>query len=162
VTEKLSPEAATSITSVDDPGSLADKLVGHLGIKPEDKQSLLECTNPAERLERILGYMRSELELLEVEQRVRSRIKQQFENTKREYHSNEQKRGIQKEPGEEDETKSEMQEAEDSLRHKKMPAEAREKCEREIKKLKMMSPISPEMTVVRSYLDWLLALPWLE
>src|SRR5438309_395863 len=162
VTEKISPETATSIASVDDPAYLADKLVGHLGIKPEDKQSLLECTNPAERLERILGYMRSELEILEVEKRIRSRVKKQMEKTQKEYYLNEQMRAIQKELGEKDEFKNEIQELEDALRQKKMPAEAREKCEREIKKLKMMSPMSPEATVVRNYLDWFLALPWFE
>src|SRR5712691_10656522 len=162
VTEKISPETATSIASVDDPAYLADKLVGHLGIKPEEKQSLLECTNPAERLERILGYMRSELEILEVEKRIRSRVKQQVEKTQKEYYLNEQRRAIQEELSEKDEVKNESQELEDTLRQKKMPAEAREKCEREIKKLKMMSPMSAEATVVRNYLDWFLALPWFE
>jgi ATP-dependent Lon protease len=138
VTAKISPETATSIASVDDPAYLADKLVGHLGIKPEDKRSLLECTNPAERLERILGYMRSELEILEVEKRIRSRVKQQVEKTQKEYYLNEQRRAIEEELGEKDEFKNEIQELEDTLRQKKMPAEAREKCEREIKKLKTM------------------------
>jgi ATP-dependent Lon protease len=160
--EKIPPEMVTSIASVDDPAYLADKLVGHLGIKLEDKQSLLECTNPAERLERILGYMRSELEILEVETRIRSRVKKQIEMTQKEYYLNEQMRAIQEELGEKDEFKNESQELENKLRQKKMPAEAREKCEREIKKLKMMSPMSPEAPVVRNYLDWFLALPWFE
>jgi ATP-dependent Lon protease len=160
--KKIPPEMVTSIASVDDPAFLADKLVGHLGIKLEDKQSLLECTNPAERLERILGYMRSELEILEVEKRIRSRVKKQMEKTQKEYYLNEQMRAIQKELGEKDEFKNEIQELEEKLRQKKMPAEAREKCEREIKKLKMMSPMSAEATVVRNYLDWFLALPWFE
>jgi ATP-dependent Lon protease len=152
----------TSIAAVDDTAYLADKLVGHLGIKLEDKQALLECVNPAERLERILGYMRSELEILEVEKRIRSRVKKQMEKTQKEYYLNEQMRAIQKELGEKDEFKNEIQELEEKLRQKKMPAEAREKCEREIKKLKMMSPMSAEATVVRNYLDWFLALPWFE
>ena len=160
--KKIPPEMVTSIAAVDDPAYLADKLVGHLGIKLEDKQSLLECTNPAERLERILGYMRSELEILEVEKRIRSRVKKQMEKTQKEYYLNEQMRAIQKELGEKDEFKNEIQELEDKLRQKKMPVEAREKCEREIKKLKMMSPMSAEATVVRNYLDWFLALPWFE
>jgi ATP-dependent Lon protease len=160
--KKIPPEMVTSIAAVDDPAYLADKLVGHLGIKLEDKQSLLECTNAAERLERILGYMRSELEILEVEKRIRSRVKKQMEKTQKEYYLNEQMRAIQKELGEKDEFKNEIQELEDKLRQKKMPAEAREKCEREIKKLKMMSPMSAEATVVRNYLDWFLALPWFE
>ena len=152
----------TSIAAVDDPAFLADKLVGHLSIKLEDKQALLETTNPAERLEKILGYMRSELEILEVEKRIRSRVKKQMEKTQKEYYLNEQMRAIQKELGEKDEFKNEIQELEEKLRQKKMPAEAREKCEREIKKLKMMSPMSAEATVVRNYLDWFLALPWFE
>src|SRR5215467_1782955 len=160
--KKIPPEMVTSIGAVDDPAYLSDKLVGHLGIKLEDKQSLLECTNPAERLERILGYMRSELEILEVEKRIRSRVKKQMEKTQKEYYLNEQMRAIQKELGEKDEFKNEIQELEEKLRQKKMPAEAREKCEREIKKLKMMSPMSPEAPMVRNYLDWLLALPWFE
>jgi len=162
VTERISSKTAMSITSVDDPGCLADKLVGQLGIKPEDKQSLLECTNPAERLERILDYMRSELEIIEVEQRIGTRVRQQMEQAQKEHYLNQQRRAIEEELGEQDESKNEIQELEDTLRQKKMPAEAREKCEREIKKLKMMSPMSPEITVVRNYLDWLLALPWFE
>src|SRR6202790_4943706 len=160
--KKIPPEMATSIASVDDPAYLADKLAEHLGIKLEDKQALLECVNPAERLEKILGYMRSELEILEVEKRIRSRVKKQMEKTQKEYYLNEQMRAIQKELGEKDEFKNEIQELEEKLRQKKMPAEAREKCEREIKKLKMMSPMSAEATVVRNYLDWFLALPWFE
>ncbi len=160
--KKIPPEMVTSIAAVDDPAYLADKLVEHLGIKLEDKQALLECANPAERLEKILGYMRSELEILEVEKRIRSRVKKQMEKTQKEYYLNEQMRAIQKELGEKDEFKNEIQELEEKLRQKKMPAEAREKCEREIKKLKMMSPMSAEATVVRNYLDWFLALPWFE
>ena len=160
--KKIPPEMVTSIAAVDDPAFLADKLVGHLSIKFEDKQALLETTNPAERLEKILGYMRSELEILEVEKRIRSRVKKQMEKTQKEYYLNEQMRAIQKELGEKDEFKNEIQELEEKLRQKKMPAEAREKCEREIKKLKMMSPMSAEATVVRNYLDWFLALPWFE
>ena len=160
--KKIPPEMVASISSVDDPAFLADKIVGHLGIKLEDKQALLECIKPAERLEKILGYMRSELEILEVEKRIRSRVKKQMEKTQKEYYLNEQMRAIQKELGEKDEFKNEIQELEEKLRQKKMPAEAREKCEREIKKLKMMSPMSAEATVVRNYLDWFLALPWFE
>ncbi|MBF6567915.1 MAG: endopeptidase La [Candidatus Binataceae bacterium] len=160
--KKIPPEMVTSLAAVDDPAYLADKLVGHLGIKLEDKQALLECVSPAERLEKILGYMRSELEILEVEKRIRSRVKKQMEKTQKEYYLNEQMRAIQKELGEKDEFKNEIQELEEKLRQKKMPAEAREKCEREIKKLKMMSPMSAEATVVRNYLDWFLALPWFE
>jgi ATP-dependent Lon protease len=160
--KKIPPEMVTSVASIEDPGFLADKLVGHLGIKLEDKQALLEIANPAERLEKILGFMRSELEILEVEKRIRTRVKKQMEKTQKEYYLNEQMRAIQKELGEKDEFKNEIQELEEKLRQKKMSAEAREKCEREIKKLKMMSPMSAEATVVRNYLDWFLALPWFE
>jgi ATP-dependent Lon protease len=160
--KKIPPEMVTSVASIEDPGFLADKLVGHLGIKLEDKQALLEITNPAERLEKILGFMRSELEILEVEKRIRTRVKKQMEKTQKEYYLNEQMRAIQKELGEKDEFKNEIQELEEKLRQKKLSAEAREKCEREIKKLKLMSPMSAEATVVRNYLDWFLALPWYE
>src|SRR5271156_2667480 len=160
--KKIPPEMVTSIAAVDDPAFLADKLAGHRGIKLEDKQALLEATNPAERLERILGYMRSELEILEVEKRIRFRVRNQIEITQKEYYLNEQMRAIQKELGGKDELKNEIEELEDKLCKKKMPAGAREKGAREIKKLKMMSPMSPEATVVRNYLDWFLDLPWYE
>jgi ATP-dependent Lon protease len=120
-----------SMASVDDPAYLADKLLGHLGIKLDDKQSLLECTNPAERLERILGYMRSELEILEVEKRVRSRVMNQIEMTQKEYYLNEQMRAIQKELGEEDELKNEIEELETSCaRRRCRPRRARSARER--------------------------------
>ncbi len=160
--KKIPPEAAASIAAIDDPAYLADKLVGQLSIKLEHRQALLESPSAAERLEKLLGHLRSELEILEVEKRIRSRVKKQMEKTQKEYYLNEQMRAIQKELGEKDEFKNEIQELEEKLRHKKMPAEAREKCEREIKKLKMMSPMSAEATVVRNYLDWFLALPWFE
>jgi ATP-dependent Lon protease len=160
--KKIPPEMIMSVASIDDPARLADTIVAHLGIKLEDKQTLLEMLNPAERLEKVLGFMRSEIEILEVEKRIRSRVKKQMEKTQKEYYLNEQMRAIQKELGEKDEFKNEIQELEEKLRQKKMPAEAREKCEREIKKLKMMSPMSAEATVVRNYLDWFLALPWFE
>ena len=127
-----------------------------------DKQALLETDNPAERLEKVLGYMRSELEMLEVEERNRSRGNKQMEGPQKAHYLNAQMRAIQKELGENDEFKDDIQEFEDKLREKKMSAEGREKCEREIKKLKMTSPMSPEATVVRNYLDWFLSLPWYE
>jgi ATP-dependent Lon protease len=160
--KKIPPEMVTSIAAIDDPADLADMLVGHLGIKLEDKQALLETADPAERLEKILGYMRSELEILEVEKRIRSRVNKQMEEPQKEHYLNAQMRAIRKELGEKDEVKDEIQELEDKLREKKMSAEAHEKCAREIKKLKMMSPMFPEATVVRNYLDWFLSLPWYE
>src|SRR5713101_2658459 len=160
--KKVPPEMIMSVASIDEPARLADTIVAHLGIKLEDKQSLLEMTNPAERLEKVLGYMRSEIEILEVEKRIRTRVKKQMEKTQKEYYLNEQMRAIQKELGEKDEFKNEIQELEEKIKQKKMSAEAREKAEKELKKLKMMSPMSAEATVVRNYIDWLISLPWHE
>ena len=160
--KKIPPEMIMSVASIDDPARLADTIVAHLGIKLEEKQALLEIENPAERLERVLGNMRSEIEILEVEKRIRTRVKKQMEKTQKEYYLNEQMRAIQKELGEKDEFKNEIQELEESIRQKKMSADAKEKAEKELKKLKMMSPMSAEATVVRNYIDWLISLPWEE
>ncbi len=160
--KKIPPEMIMSVASIDDPARLADTIVVHLGIKLEDKQALLEIENPAERLERVLGNMRSEIEILEVEKRIRTRVKKQMEKTQKEYYLNEQMRAIQKELGEKDEFKNEIQELEERIKQKKMSAEAREKAEKELKKLKMMSPMSAEATVVRNYIDWIISLPWNE
>ncbi|TMA83468.1 MAG: endopeptidase La, partial [Deltaproteobacteria bacterium] len=157
--KKIPPEMIMSVASIDEPARLADTIMAHLGIKLEDKQTLLEMTNPAERLEKVLGYMRSEIEILEVEKRIRTRVKKQMEKTQKEYYLNEQMRAIQKELGEKDEFKNEIQELEEKIKQKKMSAEAREKAEKELKKLKMMSPMSAEATVVRNYIDWLISLP---
>jgi ATP-dependent Lon protease len=160
--KKIPPEMIMSVASIDDPARLADTIVAHLGIKLEDKQALLEIENPAERLERVLGNMRSEIEILEVEKRIRTRVKKQMEKTQKEYYLNEQMRAIQKELGEKDEFKNEIHELEERIRQKKMSAEAKEKAEKELKKLKMMSPMSAEATVVRNYIDWIISLPWEE
>src|SRR5205085_2909834 len=158
--KKIPPEMIMSVASIDDAARLADTIVAHLSIKLEDKQTLLELLDPAERLEKVLGYMRSEIEILEVEKRIRTRVKKQMEKTQKEYYLNEQMRAIQKELGEKDEFKNEIQELEEKLAKLQMPEDAREKAEKEIKKLKMMSPMSAEATVVRNYIDWMLALPW--
>ncbi|HZD39743.1 MAG TPA: LON peptidase substrate-binding domain-containing protein, partial [Terriglobales bacterium] len=160
--KKIPPEMVMSVSSIDDPGRLADTIVAHLGIKLEDRQSLLETFNAAERLEKVLGHMRAEIEILEVERRIRSRVKKQMERSQKEYYLNEQMRAIQKELGEKDEFKNEIQEIEDKIKQKKLSPEAREKVEKELKKLKMMSPMSAEATVVRNYIDWILSLPWNE
>lgn len=160
--KKIPPEMVMSVQAIDDPGRLADTIVAHLGIKIEDKQTLLEMLDPAERLEKVLAHMRSEIEILEVEKRIRTRVKKQMEKTQKEYYLNEQMRAIQKELGEKDEFKNEIQELEEKIKEKKFSPEAREKCEKELKKLKMMSPMSAEATVVRNYIDWLLSLPWHE
>jgi ATP-dependent Lon protease len=160
--KKIPPEMIMSVASIDDPARLADTIVAHLGIKLEDKQGLLETTSPSERLEKVLGHMRSEIEILEVEKRIRTRVKKQMEKTQKEYYLNEQMRAIQKELGEKDEFKNEIQELEEKLKQKKMSAEAKEKADKELKKLKMMSPMSAEATVVRNYIDWIISLPWHE
>ncbi len=160
--KKIPPEMIMSVAAIDDPARLADTIIAHLGIKLEDKQVLLETFDPAERLEKVLGYMRSEIEILEVERRIRNRVKKQMEKTQKEYYLNEQMRAIQKELGEKDEFKNEIQELEEKIRQKKLSQEARDKVEKELKKLKMMSPMSAEATVVRNYIDWLLSLPWSE
>lgn len=160
--KKIPPEMVMSVSSIDEPGRLADTIVAHLGIKLEDRQNLLETFNAAERLEKVLGHMRAEIEILEVERRIRSRVKKQMERSQKEYYLNEQMRAIQKELGEKDEFKNEIQEIEDKLKQKKLSAEAKDKVEKELKKLKMMSPMSAEATVVRNYIDWILSLPWNE
>jgi ATP-dependent Lon protease len=160
--KKIPPEMVMSVSSIDDPGRLADTIVAHLGVKIEDRQNLLETFNAAERLEKVLGHMRAEIEILEVERRIRSRVKKQMERSQKEYYLNEQMRAIQKELGEKDEFKNEIQEIEEKLKQKKLSVEARDKVEKELKKLKMMSPMSAEATVVRNYIDWILSLPWNE
>lgn len=160
--KKIPPEMIMSVASIDDPARLADTVIAHLGVKLEDKQHLLETFDPLERLEKVLGFMRSEIEILEVEKRIRNRVKKQMEKTQKEYYLNEQMRAIQKELGEKDEFKNEIQELEEKIRQKKLSTEARDKIEKELKKLKMMSPMSAEATVVRNYIDWLLSLPWSE
>jgi len=160
--KKIPPEMVMSVSSIDDPGRLGDTIVAHLGVKLEDRQNLLETFNAAERLEKVLGHMRAEIEILEVERRIRSRVKKQMERSQKEYYLNEQMRAIQKELGEKDEFKNEIQEIEDKLKQKKLSAEAKDKVEKELKKLKMMSPMSAEATVVRNYIDWILSLPWNE
>jgi ATP-dependent Lon protease len=160
--KKIPPEMVMSVSSIDEPGRLADTIVAHLGIKLEDRQNLLETVNAAERLEKVLGHMRAEIEILEVERRIRSRVKKQMERSQKEYYLNEQMRAIQKELGEKDEFKNEIQEIEEKLKQKKLSAEAKDKVEKELKKLKMMSPMSAEATVVRNYIDWIVSLPWNE
>ena len=158
--KKIPPETVASVASIADPSRLADTIVAHLGVKLEDKQEMLALIDPAERLERVLGHMRSEIEILEVERRIRTRVKKQMEKTQKEYYLNEQMRAIQKELGEKDEFKSEIRELEEKIKSKKMGPEAEEKSLKELRKLKMMSPMSAEATVVRNYIDWLVSLPW--
>ena len=160
--KKVPPELQSSIGSIDDPGKLADTIVAHLNLKLEERQGLLETTSPLERLEEVYSRMQAEIEVLEVERKIRGRVKKQMERSQKEYYLNEQMRAIQKELGDRDEFKNELSELDDQLRAKQMPDEARERVEKEIKKLKMMSPMSAEATVVRNYIDWMLGLPWHE
>ncbi|MCB2187819.1 MAG: endopeptidase La [Deltaproteobacteria bacterium] len=160
--KKIPQEVILSVSSIKDPGVLADNVVGHLPIKLEDKQELLEIIEPNRRLERLYELMRAEIEILQIEQRIKSRVKRQMEKTQREYYLNEQMRAIQKEMGEKTDSATEVKELEEKLARKRMPRDAAAKVQAEIKKLKMMSPMSAEATVVRNYVDWLLALPWYE
>ncbi|HEX5033905.1 MAG TPA: endopeptidase La, partial [bacterium] len=160
--KRIPPEMLASVAVIDDPARLADTIVAHLTLKLPDKQKILELESPAERLEKLFELMQGEIEILQVEKKIRTRVKKQMEKNQKEYYLNEQMQAIQKELGESDEFKSELQELEDKIKNKKMSAEATKKIKKELKKLKMMSPMSAEATVVRNYIDWMLSLPWYE
>jgi ATP-dependent Lon protease len=157
--KKVSPEVVSAVTQIDDPSKLADTIASHLAVKISDKQEILEIPTVAQRLERILGLMESEISVLQVEKRIRTRVKRQMEKTQREYYLNEQMKAIQKELGDED-GRDELSELEEKIEKTKLTKEAREKAMGELKKLRQMSPMSAEATVVRNYLDWLLGIPW--
>jgi ATP-dependent Lon protease len=157
---KIPPEVLVSLNQIDDPSKLADTVASHLTVKLGEKQELLEIESVAERLERVYGMMESEIGVLQVEKKIRSRVKRQMEKTQREYYLNEQLKAIQKELGEGEEGRDEVAEIEDRIKKTKLTKEAREKAIAEMKKLKTMSPMSAEATVVRNYLDWMLTLPW--
>jgi len=157
---KIPPEILTSLAGIDDPGRLADTIAAHLSLKIEEKQQILEIQSVRERLERILAVMETEIDLLQVEKRIRGRVKRQMEKSQREYYLNEQMKAIQKELGELEEGPNEAEELANKIAKAGMPKDAREKAEAELKKLKMMSPMSAEATVVRNYIDWLLNVPW--
>ncbi|MFQ5464857.1 MAG: endopeptidase La [Thermodesulfobacteriota bacterium] len=158
--KRVPPEMIMSVSSIEDPGRLADTIASHLTVKLEDKQDLLGIFSPAKRLERLYSIMEGEIEILEVEQKIRQRVKRQMEKTQKEYYLSEQMKAIQKELGEKDDFKGEISEFEEKIKTKKMSKEAAKKAKQEIKKLKMMSPMSAEATVSRNYIDWLLGLPW--
>jgi len=157
---KIPPEVLVSINQIEDAAKLADTVASHLALKIAEKQELLETETVNQRLERIFGFMESEIGVLQVEKRIRSRVKRQMEKTQREYYLNEQLKAIQKELGEIDEGKDESSELEERIKKTKLSKEAQEKAMAELKKLKTMSPMSAEATVVRNYLDWLLSIPW--
>jgi ATP-dependent Lon protease len=158
--KKIPPEVLVSINQIEDPGKLADTVASHLSLKISEKQELLETAAVSERLEKVFGYMEGEIGVLQVEKRIRNRVKRQMEKTQREYYLNEQLKAIQKELGESEDGRDEMSELEDKINKTKFSKEARDKATAELKKLKSMSPMSAEATVVRNYLDWLLSVPW--
>jgi ATP-dependent Lon protease len=157
--KKVSPEVVGVVQQIEDYAKLADTVASHLAVKIPDKQLILETPSVTERLEKVLGLMESEISVLQVEKRIRTRVKRQMEKTQREYYLNEQMKAIQKELGDE-EGKDELAEIEDKIKKTKLSKEAREKATHELKKLRQMSPMSAEATVVRNYLDWLLSIPW--
>jgi ATP-dependent Lon protease len=158
--KKVAPEILNTVNQITSASRLADTVATHLNLKLDDRQQLLELADPAKRLEEVFALLQGEIEVLEVEKRIRGRVKKQMERSQKEYYLNEQMRAIQKELGERDEFKNEVQELEHQLKKKEMPTDARERTEKEIRKLKMMSPMSAEATVVRNYIDWMLSLPW--
>ena len=157
--KKVSPEVVGVIQQIEDYAKLADTVASHLAVKIPDKQDILETPVVTQRLEKVLGLMESEISVLQVEKRIRTRVKRQMEKTQREYYLNEQMKAIQKELGDE-EGKDELHELEEKIKKTKLSKEAREKATHELKKLRQMSPMSAEATVVRNYLDWLLSIPW--
>jgi ATP-dependent Lon protease len=158
--KKVPAETLASVAQIEDAAKLADTVASHLSVKIADRQALLETLDTVERLEKVLSLIESEIGVLQVERKIRSRVKRQMEKTQREYYLNEQLKAIQKELGEGDEGRDEMNELEERIRKTKLSKEAREKANGEVKKLRSMSPMSAEATVVRNYLDWLLSLPW--
>ncbi|PKR59607.1 endopeptidase La [Thalassospira lohafexi] len=158
--KKIPPEVLVSVNQIEEPAKLADTVASHLSLKISEKQELLETALVGDRLERIFGFMESEIGVLQVEKKIRNRVKRQMEKTQREYYLNEQLKAIQKELGEGEDGKDEASELEEKLNKAKMPKEAKEKAEAELKKLRNMSPMSAEATVVRNYLDWMVSIPW--
>ena len=158
--KKVPPEVLVSLNQIDDAGRLVDTVASHLAIKIADKQELLEIESVKDRLERIYSMIESEIGVMQVEKKIRSRVKRQMEKTQREYYLNEQLKAIQKELGETEDGKDELAEIERRIAETKLSKEARERAIGELKKLRNMSPMSAEATVVRNYLDWLLMIPW--
>ncbi|PFG45928.1 ATP-dependent proteinase [Vibrio sp. ES.051] len=158
--KKIPPEVLTSLNGIDEAARLADTIAAHMPLKLVDKQQVLEIIEVTERLEFLMGQMESEIDLLQVEKRIRGRVKKQMEKSQREYYLNEQMKAIQKELGEMEDAPDEFEALQEKIDASKMPQEAREKTEQELQKLKMMSPMSAEATVVRSYIDWMVSVPW--
>ncbi|MEL6509966.1 MAG: LON peptidase substrate-binding domain-containing protein, partial [Pseudomonadota bacterium] len=160
VKKNIPEEALAAVSESREPAKLADLVAGHLGVEVEQKQELLETLSVAERLEKVYGLMQGEVSVLQVEKKIKTRVKSQMERTQREYYLNEQMKAIQKELGDGEDGQNEVAELEARIAETKLSKEAREKADAEIKKLKNMSPMSAEATVVRNYLDWMLSIPW--
>ena len=160
--KRIPPEVAISISSITDPARLADTIASHIPLKVSDKQSLLEQVHPRKRLERLYQFIRSETEIIQMERRVKDRVKKQMEKNQKDYYLNEQVRAIHKEMGRKEDSQSETNELERRIKRKRLPREAAAKVRVEFEKLKMMAPMSAEATVVRNYIDWILVLPWFE
>ncbi|WP_417472417.1 endopeptidase La [Leisingera sp.] len=160
VRKNIPEEALSAVGETTEPAKLADLVAGHLGIEVDRKQELLETLSISERLEKVYGLMQGEMSVLQVEKKIKTRVKSQMEKTQREYYLNEQMKAIQKELGDGEDGSGEIQELEEKIAATKLSKEAREKAEAELKKLKNMSPMSAEATVVRNYLDWMLSIPW--
>ena len=158
--KKVPPEILTSLSGIDEPGRLADTIAAHMSLKLDEKQKILEIENCRERLERLMGQIEGEIDIMQIEKRIRGRVKQQMEKSQREYYLNEQMKAIQKELGDMEDAPSELDELQQKIEKAGMSKEAREKATSELNKLKMMSPMSAEATVVRNYIDWLVSVPW--
>ena len=159
---KIGKEIVSAVTAIEDPGRLADTIAGHLAMKVSDKQGILETMNPNKRLERLYGELENEVDILRIEQRLRTRVKKQMEKTQKDYYLNEQIRAIQKEMGTKDDFKAELADLEKKIKRKRVSREAHQRIRQEFKKLKMMSPMSAEAAVVRNYIDWIIDLPWFD
>ncbi|QIZ84244.1 endopeptidase La [Bermanella marisrubri] len=160
MSKKVPSEVLSSIESIEEPGRLADTISAHLSLKLEEKQAVLEMVSERERLEHLMALIESEIDLLDIEKRIRGRVKKQMEKSQREYYLNEQMKAIQKELGDLDDVPNEMEDLQNKIDEAGMPQEAKEKAEAELSKLKMMSPMSAEASVVRGYLDWMISIPW--
>jgi ATP-dependent Lon protease len=158
--KKVPPEILTSLSGIEEPGRLADTIAAHMSLKLEEKQKILEINNSRARLERLMVLIEGEIDIMQIEKRIRGRVKQQMEKSQREYYLNEQMKAIQKELGDMEDTPNEVEELEQKISKAGMSKEAREKATTELNKLKMMSPMSAEATVVRNYIDWLVSVPW--
>ena len=158
--KKVPPEVLTSLAGIDEPGRLADTIAAHMSLKLEEKQSILEIISTHERLEHLMNLIEAELDVLQIEKRIRGRVKQQMEKSQREYYLNEQMKAIQKELGEMEDAPNELEELAKKIEEAGMPTEAKDKATSELNKLKLMSPMSAEATVVRNYIDWLVSAPW--